>query len=86
MDTLWDTLWDEIVDYLEGTCLSLDQALVDHGVTHLLDQMHFLDYLDSHISNCECCGWWVESGEIEDINGTAMCRDCAQEERHEDGE
>jgi hypothetical protein len=81
-----NTLWDEIVDYLEGTCSSLEGALELHGADHLLDYMPFLGYLDSCISMCECCNWWVESEEIEDINGTAMCRDCAQEESREEGE
>jgi hypothetical protein len=60
----------ETVEYLQGTCLSindaLNQVLGDKGIEEMSDvdnEIEFCDYIDQRIFLCSQCGWWYETGE-----------------------
>ena len=80
MDT---TRWDEILEYLQGSCESLSNALELFNAPDLANNTEFLAYLDNTYFNCTCCGWWCDLGEeasafygLEELT----CEDCCQQD------
>ena len=69
----------EIIDYLDGTCQTLDEAVQvvlgeDQDSTCLTQ--HELQHIDESIFCCNGCGWWSEiSNMSEEEEG--CCIDCA---------
>ena len=65
---------DLIVGDLLGTCGSLDDKLEELG--HDIGTYPFegLVHIDSHITCCEECNWWVETC---DLNEEDVCNDCS---------
>lgn len=60
---------------LEGTCASLETRLDElFGIE--LDDIPYdlLVALDERVMLCECCGWWVESADIDDDSICSECR------------
>lgn len=76
---------EEVIDYLLGTCKSLDE-----GISEIYEDKDFTDLtlnqctiLDDNIMCCECCGWWVNSHEIDENN---FCEDCQEAEKENNDE
>lgn len=72
-------LWEEIIQHLNGTCQSLDEALNTFEASDLLDYLPFLNYLDNEIFLCHECGWWCSiSEEVSEDYGKQelTCSDC----------
>lgn len=65
-----------VVDYLEGTCNTLEYYLEDkYGVElHELSDAE-LNYIDDRTMCCESCGWWVPTFEMDDEGN---CEDCQE--------
>ena len=72
-------IWEKIVYHLNGSCISLEQALEDYEVPELEDCMPFLNYVDNEIFRCESCSWWCPISEMSEV-GDWECRDCVPEE------
>lgn len=70
----------DITEYLQGTSITLEQALTDHyeGMVEedLTDQDR--DDIDNDIFLCEDCGWWCEISE-ESEEEPGKCEDCAND-------
>lgn len=72
---------DDFIQYLQGTCMSMDEARVkffkdedvDENEDFTADQ---LDTICGEIGHCETCGWWVEVCEIDEEGN---CQDCSDE-------
>lgn len=87
----------QLIDYLQGTCMSVDEALMrlfDVDQCDIDNEMEMCEYLDQRIFLCVQCGWWYESGdwtdydnvpEIERGNGE-YCTSCGQENGWTDNE
>ncbi len=67
----------EIAEELRGTCASLDTALKNHGLDFDSTPRRFLDMLDEEVMDCQQCGWWHESHEL---NDDQICNDCKEDE------
>lgn len=70
-----------VIDYLEGTCETLDKVIFDTlGIEeeHIENDSEFYELLDSQIYNCPCCGWWVEAGasQYSENEGEEVCENC----------
>lgn len=74
---------NRVVEYLQGSCESLDSAieLLFSGTEFEDLTEEDLSTLDNAILNCPSCGWWVDSGEMgETVEGyEEVCDDCAEE-------
>jgi hypothetical protein len=79
---LSDEQINEIVDYIRGTCTSLDQAIYDitNNELDMLDQVanwrELCDAVDLSQFLCDNCGWWSEASEASE----GVCSDCRYEE------
>jgi hypothetical protein len=78
---------EQLVDYLQGTCLSLWEAtreVFDVDQDDIENEMELCDFIDDRIFLCRECGWWYENGYwnlegLEPGNGE-ICLDCMPEE------
>ena len=74
----------QVAEDLRGTCKSLDEAFqVEFGedVDPMNASIELLRHLDDQVMLCDCCGWWVETS---DINDAGVCIDCACTEEDDD--
>ena len=71
--------WKQIIHDLNGTCDSLEDALLRADAEQLRDHMPFLEYLDKSIFCCDICNWWLDLSEMAD-NDNWGCRDCSPDE------
>lgn len=69
-------LWNNIIYALNGTCDSLECALIHHSAEQLRDHEPFLHYLDNEIFLCDSCGWWCALSEMAD-NDNWECKNCS---------
>ncbi len=58
----------KLVEYLQGTCINIDEGLSDLGLTE--EDIDY-DHLDM-ISLCEACGWWYDESEVDE----GICENC----------
>jgi hypothetical protein len=65
--------WEDIFFYLDGSCVSLTQALDSFNASHLIDDINFLQALDDRLFLCDSCGWWCP---VEEKVDTYFCEDC----------
>lgn len=68
---------DEIIDYLQGTCKSFDEAvklIADVDCSNL--SIDSLSEIDQHIFLCDECGWWHDTSESNDYYGDNLCDSC----------
>lgn len=65
----------ELISYLKGTSIDLEQGLEDLGFNE--NEIDLFE-LESWISYCDGCGWWYEYGEVESdpMIGLQFCRGC----------
>lgn len=68
---------NEIIEELKGTCSCLDWALQGRGLEICDVPQKLLEQLDEEIMECEVCGWWHDSHEL---NDKQECSDCTEEE------
>jgi hypothetical protein len=50
----------------------------------MYESAEFCAGLDDVTMNCECCGWWVDTDEMENTGLGMYCHDC-YEQYEEDG-
>jgi hypothetical protein len=71
----------EIISTLEGTCMTLDQ-----GVVQVMEVEDFeldidaLGHIDNYIFNCCTCGWWYEMSEEGGGEDEYICTNCIEDE------
>lgn len=68
----------KIIDDLQGTCQSLDDACSTQNICFNDLTIEELEVLDSEIFKCETCGWWYEISE--ESEETGKCDNCFEEE------
>jgi len=76
---------DEIIEYLQGSCKSLDEAVDTFypGLDSMdLEDEHY-EAIDNALFLCEECGWWCEVGDYAmdqdmEIVGENICGDCGE--------
>lgn len=72
----------ELVEILEGTCMSFDEACGSLGLKASdLSMEELLDF-DSELVCCESCGWWYPS--CDTSNG--VCDYCRRDEENDEDE
>lgn len=64
---------DEVAHELLGTCKSLESVITEEEFLN----SKFLQALDEEVLECETCGWWCESGEMDEEGN---CNDCSTED------
>ncbi len=63
----------EIAEELNGTCLDLNKSLEDRGIEFNQLTVELLSRLDEEVMDCQVCGWWHETHEL---NDDQICKDC----------
>ncbi len=63
----------EIAEELNGTCGDLMKSLEDRGIEFNQLSIELLSRLDEEVMDCQTCGWWHESHELDDDQ---VCKDC----------
>ena len=96
--TLTEAQINEILDTIQGSCMSLEQAIAlvtedpDTGecisdLSELANEQELHDAVDRSHFVCAECGWWCEAGDYAEVqenpNGD-VCSDCGPEEEEED--
>lgn len=61
----------EVADELVGGCRDFTDAT--DGVDNVDMTPEWLEEFDSLVMNCECCGYWAETDEMDD----GICADCS---------
>lgn len=78
---------NELVNHLQGTCLSMHEALyqmfnVDEN--DIENELEMCEHIDNAIFLCRECGWWFENGywnpEGFEAGNGEVCLDCMPEE------
>jgi len=72
---------EQIINYLQGTCKSIDDAIYDiFGEDRDINDLSAGDYasIDERIFLCNTCGWWYEQGEMAE-NDNWECEGCADD-------
>jgi hypothetical protein len=74
-----------VVDFLQGTAMTLSSALETLYPGMDEDDLTQDDHsnLDELIFNCETCGWWCETSERDEESN---CEDCSELKEDEDDE
>ena len=69
----------QIIDYLQGTCNTLNEGVTTCYPNMTEDDLTEDDHnaIDQDIFLCETCGWWCEQGDSGDSEGN--CLDCNNE-------
>lgn len=72
---------EELIQYLQGTCNSLDEGIVevlgeDYDSMNLSSDNH--NQIDNEIFLCETCGWWYELCEESENEDERTCESCAE--------
>ena len=76
----------ELIDDLMGTCKSMTGVLATFDLTE--DDFIMSDHLaiDHEIFQCDGCGWWCGTEEMNDnpeLDGNQVCQDCKGEDDEE---
>jgi hypothetical protein len=88
MRTLTEAEINDLINYLQGTCMSLDEALMQlFDIDYMSDienEMEVCQTIDNAIFLCYQCGWWCEAGDwITDespnyVEGEEICSQCGE--------
>ena len=73
---LTDDQIHELAGDLMGTCGDIDEHLPE-GITFDDLTLEDCSLLDDEVMKCDECGWWVESGLI---NDEGKCDECVEDE------
>jgi formylmethanofuran dehydrogenase subunit E len=75
---------NELVNYIQGTVMSLDNATEQlFGVSEMDLDIESLSMIDDYVFECSNCGWWCEISEQNEIYGDSVCDGCLDEEEYE---
>lgn len=66
----------EIAETLQGTPMSLGNALEQIGRGELENNIEFCTALDQLVFLCEGCGWWCEMSEVSTVDD-GFCDECS---------
>ena len=80
--TLTNEQIDELINYLQGSCISFDTALMElFNIKSFTDlDNKNLEEIDSHIFECDSCGWWYDLGEqSNEVEEDSVCTSCEDE-------
>lgn len=83
MNIIKDEILDEIIDFLKGSCVTLNDAIITHiDESYDEDDLTFdqLNKIDNEVFLCTECGWWSEISEAIEICGEYYCHDCKDSE------
>ena len=69
----------EIADHLIGTCQSIHGEVTDEEQ----DDTVLMSELDELVFECEGCGWWCSTDELNNDGPRQLCDECNSED-HED--
>jgi hypothetical protein len=64
---------------LLGTCGHLDNKIAEvfgEGIDMMLLDQALLEAFDEITMECQLCGWWCETGDLDD---DCICSDCTEE-------
>ncbi|BAV39236.1 hypothetical protein BPT24_111 [Tenacibaculum phage pT24] len=67
-----------LVDELQGTCKSLDEACETQHIDCFELNIDELGKIDNEIFNCAECGWWCEISEQAEDGDDSVCVDCCE--------
>lgn len=68
---------DKIAGVLDGTCMSLQEALAQNDLEGMDNNLTFCATLDQQVFCCEVCNWWFDNSEMhDDTDGPLICTDC----------
>jgi len=75
-----------IIDYLQGTCMTLQAACQAYGYEEEDLTTEQLETIDQEIFLCTSCGWWHEQGESSEHSpdGENYCIECGNDEEDEE--
>jgi hypothetical protein len=82
MTTIVSTRAQEVADDLIGTCRSLHEFASQAEA----DDPNFMSELQLLAFECDCCGWWASTEELNHDEGQEfdeMCDECADAETGE---
>lgn len=65
---------DGLIEYLSGTCKSIEEAQETFGIEELTEDEQ--EQIDNEIFNCSICGWWSSIEECQDDYGEQVCTEC----------
>lgn len=70
-----------IIDYLQGTCMTLQAACQAYGYEEDDLTAPQLEEIDSQIFLCTTCGWWYEIADSSEDSpdGENVCIECIEE-------
>lgn len=68
---------DELVEYLQGTCNTLEQGMEICGIDPAFED-EITAAIDDEIFLCAGCGWWDEISACNDDSGEQLCPDCVE--------
>ncbi|QND53474.1 hypothetical protein HB779_17455 [Phyllobacterium sp. 628] len=73
------SLANTIKQNLSGTCMrTLEGELEDAGHAELINDEEFLRLFDDRCFLCGGCGWWHDTDELADADGSDLiCVECA---------
>ena len=70
----------KVAEAIMGTCKNLDDFIEDEfgeGITAGDLDIELLRTLDDITMECQGCGWWCESGDLDDEQ---VCSDCNEDQ------
>lgn len=74
-------LRDQICMNFLGSCSSISLYHEEH---YNLDYEEILQVLEEgEIFLCECCGWWCDQSDMNDVHGEYHCTDCCEDQGYE---
>lgn len=88
MTPLSDTEIEEVISHIQGSCMSLDQAIHDitdgriDGLDEVSNWREMADRLDQVHFLCSKCGWWTETGNYADSD-EECCADCGEDDEED---
>lgn len=78
-----DTDTTNIANHIVGTCMSIEEALVQLELSGRYSNETNLntELFDSLVFRCSCCEWWCSVDELNsDTNSDQVCDDCYERE------
>lgn len=70
----------ELADFIEGTCRSVEEVMLLHDYDpSVYDEDDIAERIEeTETARCEQCEWWVETSELEEVDGCLICEGCRQ--------
>jgi hypothetical protein len=61
----------QAADRIIGTCEEFSDIADGQDLNDMSEE--WLEEFDSLVERCECCGWWVESGDLDEGRACSEC-------------